>query len=41
MNPYFIYFDSEGTPAGGDFKVVAKQVSLFSVLPSITWNFSF
>ena len=41
MNPYFIYFDSEGTPASGDFKVVAKQVSLFSILPSVTWNFRF
>jgi hypothetical protein len=43
-NPYFIYFDVSGTPGGGfygDFKVTAKQVSLFSVLPSITWNFKF
>jgi hypothetical protein len=41
MNPYFIYFDTEGVPAEGNFKVVAKQVSLFSILPSVTWNFSF
>lgn len=40
-NPYFIYFTDEGNLATGDFKVVAKQVSLFSVLPSITWNFKF
>ena len=40
-NPYFIYFDSNGSPADGDFQVVAKQVSLFSILPSITWNFKF
>ncbi|MBL8000930.1 MAG: TonB-dependent receptor [Flavobacteriales bacterium] len=41
MNPYFIYFDSEGVPSQGNFQVVAKQVSLFSILPSITWNFRF
>ncbi len=40
-NPYFIYFDSEGNPAEGSFQVMAKQVSLFSILPSITWNFQF
>ena len=40
-NPYFIYFDSTGNPADGDFQVVAKQVSLFSILPSVTWNFQF
>jgi hypothetical protein len=41
MNPYFIYFDNEGIPSQGTFQVVAKQVSLFSILPSVTWNFSF
>ncbi|MCB0795927.1 MAG: TonB-dependent receptor [Flavobacteriales bacterium] len=40
-NPYFIYFDNEGNIANGNFQVVAKQVSLFSILPSITWNFKF
>lgn len=40
-NPYFIYFDSEGNPANGDFEVTAKQVSLFTILPSVTWNFQF
>jgi CarboxypepD_reg-like domain/TonB-dependent Receptor Plug Domain len=40
-NPYFIYFDAQGNLSTGDFKVVAKQVSLFSILPSITWNFKF
>ncbi len=40
-NPYFIYFANDGNLATGDFKVVAKQVSLFSILPSITWNFKF
>jgi hypothetical protein len=40
-NPYFIYFAQEGSPFNGTLKVQAKQVSLFPVLPSITWNFRF
>jgi CarboxypepD_reg-like domain/TonB-dependent Receptor Plug Domain len=40
-NPYFIYFEGSGNPAAGTFDVQAKQVSLFSILPSVTWNFSF
>ncbi|MEZ4938193.1 MAG: TonB-dependent receptor [Crocinitomicaceae bacterium] len=43
-NPYFLYFDSEGDPLsgnGGDFTIKAKQVSLFPILPSVTWNFKF
>lgn len=40
-NPYFYYFTTEGTTATGDLRPVAKQVSLFSILPSITWNFQF
>ncbi len=40
-NPYFIYFDTQGSILKGDFKVQAKQVSLFPVLPSVTWNFKF
>lgn len=40
-NPYFIYFAQDGEISSGDFKVVAKQVSLFSILPSVTWNFKF
>ncbi|MBL7964948.1 MAG: TonB-dependent receptor [Flavobacteriales bacterium] len=41
MNPYFIYFTTEGTLASGNLRPVAKQVSLFSILPSVTWNFNF
>lgn len=40
-NPYFIFFGSEGNPANGNFQVTANQVSLFSILPSVTWNFEF
>ena len=41
QNPYFIYFDQEGTPLEGTLKVQAKQVSLFPIIPSVTWNFKF
>jgi len=41
LNPYFYYFDNQGEPANGTFEVQAKQVSLFPILPSVTWNFSF
>jgi hypothetical protein len=40
-NPYFIYITREGDFANGTLKVGAKQVSLFPILPSITWNFKF
>ena len=40
-NPFFIYFSGTGDPSEGSFQVAAKQVSLFTILPSITWNFSF
>lgn len=40
-NPYFIYFDQEGSAAAGDLKVAAKQVSLFPIIPSVTWNVKF
>jgi len=40
-NPYFVYFDQEGGAATGDLKVVAKQVSLFPIIPSVTWNIKF
>lgn len=40
-NPYFIYFEEEGNIAQGDYVVSAKQVSLFPILPAITWNFKF
>jgi hypothetical protein len=40
-NPYFIYFENSGTFYNGTLDVKAKQVSLFPVLPSLTWNFKF
>lgn len=41
MNPYFIYYDQSGSPLDGSLKIEARQVSLFPILPSITWNFRF
>jgi hypothetical protein len=40
-NPYFIYFATEGSSGLSGLQLSAKQVSLFSILPSITWNFEF
>jgi hypothetical protein len=41
QNPYFIYFDYDGTPLSGTLEVEARQVSLFPILPAVTWNFKF
>jgi hypothetical protein len=41
LNPYFVYFDQQGSPANGSLTVEARQVSLFPILPSVTWNFKF
>lgn len=41
QNPYFIYFDQTGNPADGSLNVQAKQVSIFPVIPAVTWNFKF
>jgi hypothetical protein len=41
LNPYFIYFDQEGSASNGSLKIEAKQVSLFPILPAVTWNFKF
>ena len=41
LNPYFLYFDQEGSATNGDLNIETKQVSLFPILPSVTWNFKF
>ena len=41
LNPYFIYFDQTGSLAQGNLQVQAKQVSLFPIIPSVTFNFKF
>ena len=40
-NPYFIYFDQTGSVYNGSVQVQAKQVSLFPIIPAITWNVKF
>ncbi|MDB5283013.1 MAG: TonB-dependent receptor, partial [Bacteroidota bacterium] len=50
MNPFFLYIDTHGDVGGGGnsasgntkgVSFTAKQVSLFPLLPSVTWNFKF
>jgi hypothetical protein len=40
QNPYFLYVDTRGTVAGG-VKAKVKQVSIFPILPAVTYNFEF
>ena len=40
-NPYFIYFEQEQGGKKGELNFTARQVSLFPVLPSISFNYSF
>jgi len=40
-NPFFLYVDNDGKFLNGDFKITVKQVSLFPIIPSVTWNFEF
>ena len=41
-NPYFIYFETEGLLGGTEnVEIKAQQVSLFPIIPSISWNFNF
>lgn len=41
LNPYFIYIENEGSLQQQTLTVQAKQVSLFPIIPSVTWNFKF
>ena len=40
-NPYFLYVDNDGDFLQGDFDITVKQVTLFPIIPSVTWNFEF
>ena len=40
-NPFFLFVDNDGDFLNGDFKLTVKQVSLFPIIPSVTWNFEF
>ncbi len=41
LNPYFIYFNQSGNTVDGTVEIQAKQVSLFPIIPSATYNFKF
>jgi hypothetical protein len=41
LNPYFIYFNQDGSPYDGTLTIRARQVSLFPIIPAVTWNFKF
>lgn len=39
-NPFFTYYDLDTNASEGTAQAKALQVSLFPIIPSITWNFS-
>ena len=41
LNPYFIFFGQDGDPIQGTQQLEAIQVSIFPIIPSVTWNFKF
>lgn len=41
QNPYFIYFATDVNETDQSVKIEARQVSVFPILPSVTWNFKF
>lgn len=41
FNPFFVYFDIKQDDQTGAVGFVGKQVSLFPVIPALTWNFKF
>jgi hypothetical protein len=41
LNPYFIYLETTGSPIDGNLKNTANMVSLFPIIPSVTYNFNF
>ncbi len=41
LNPYFIYFDTNGAYLQKSLTIQPKKVALFPVIPSVTWNFEF
>ena len=40
-NPFFLYLQGTGKIVQGNFRLSVKQVSLFPIIPSVTWNFNF
>jgi uncharacterized membrane protein len=40
-NPFYIYFEITGNVYDGNIEITPEQITLFPILPSITWNFKF
>lgn len=41
LNPFFVYFDINQNSQNNTVGFVGKQVSLFPIIPALTWNFKF
>lgn len=41
QNPFYIFFEVSGDLENYTLKTEAKQVSIFPILPSLSWNFKF
>lgn len=41
MNPYYVYFEAEGSLRDYSLEINARQVSLFPIIPSIAYNITF
>ncbi len=41
MNPFYIYLETTGNLQNFDIQTKAVQMSLFPILPSLSWNFKF
>ena len=41
QNPYFVYFATKTNEDDQTITIEARQVSVFPILPSVTWNFKF
>ncbi len=40
-NPFYIFFEISGNVYDGNVEIIPKQISLFPILPSLSWNFKF
>ncbi|MEK6476960.1 TonB-dependent receptor [Catalinimonas sp. 4WD22] len=41
MNPYYVYFQAEGSLQDYSLEINARQVSLFPIIPSVSYHISF
>jgi hypothetical protein len=41
FNQYIVYLDVEGDVQGNGLKIQPKQITVFPLIPSVTWNFKF